>query len=216
MPIHYPNGNLYARAAQSSGGSQPARKITNKPTIYGGRGMTLEDELNASNAYYLQIGKAVVHKKPTPIQIVRVDYPARSKAVIKEGYFKTPSTTDYNGVYRGYYIDFEAKETKNKASFPLKNFHQHQIDHMRACLLQGGVCFVVMRFAVLHRLFVYPASPVISAWDAAQVQKARKSITLPEIEQHGFEVKPQLSPAVPYLDGVDWLIAKKEGAARGE
>jgi recombination protein U len=177
--------------------------------------MTLEDELNAANAYYLQTGRAVVHKKPTPIQIVRVDYPARSKAVIREGYFKTPSTTDYNGVYRGWYLDFEAKETKNKASFPLKNFHQHQIDHMRACLRQDGLCFVVIRFATLHRLFLLPATPVIKAWDA-QITGGRKSITLDTILADGYELTPQLVPTVPYLDGVDWLIKKKVGTLRGK
>lgn len=144
---------------------------------------------------------------------MKVDYPARSKAVIREGYFKTPSTTDYNGVYRGWYLDFEAKETKNKASFPLKNFHQHQIDHMRACLVQDGLCFVVMRFAVLHRLFVVPASMVIVAWD--NQQNSRKSITLATIIDAGFELTPQLEPTVPYLDGVDWLIKKKVGASSG-
>lgn len=204
MPIHYPNGNLYAQSAQT------AAKPKQTTTLYGGRGMTLEDEINASNDYYLQTGRAVVYKKPTPVQIVRVDYPQRSQAVIREAYFKTPSTTDYNGVYQGYYLDFEAKETKNKASFPLKNFHQHQIDHMRACLKQDGICFVVMRFATIHRLFVYPATPVIAAWDE-QTTGGRKSIILAQIENDGFEIKPQFSPAVPYLDGVDWLIGKKVG-----
>ncbi|HAJ54544.1 MAG TPA: Holliday junction resolvase RecU, partial [Lactobacillus sp.] len=53
-----------------------------------------EEELNLSNQYYRSVDKAVVYKKPTPVQIVKVDYPKRSQAVIREAYFKTPSTTD--------------------------------------------------------------------------------------------------------------------------
>ncbi len=211
MAFHYPNGSSYTSSNQSDA---PKLRV-HRNTIYGGRGMTLEDELNATNAYYLQVNRAVVYKKPTPIQIVRVDYPARSKAVVREGYFKTPSTTDYNGVYRGWYLDFEAKETKNKTSFPLKNFHQHQIDHMRACLIQDGICFVVMRFSALQRLFVVPATLVIPAWDA-QAQDGRKSISIDAIMANSFELTPQLTPTVPYLDGVDWLINKKVGAPRGK
>ncbi|MGH2242660.1 Holliday junction resolvase RecU, partial [Enterococcus faecalis] len=79
---------------------------------------------------YLLNKQAVVHKKPTPVQFVIVDYSKRSAAVIKEAYFSQASTTDYNGVYQGRYIHFEAKETKNTTSFPFKYFHQHQIEHM--------------------------------------------------------------------------------------
>ena len=94
---------------------------------YANRGMTLEADLKASNDYYLVNDIAVIYKKPTPITISKVNYPSRAEAVIKEGYFKTPSTTDYNGIYKGKYIDFEAKETKLKTSFPLSNIHPHQI-----------------------------------------------------------------------------------------
>ncbi|MCX2454856.1 Holliday junction resolvase RecU [Lacticaseibacillus nasuensis] len=205
MVIHYPNGKAYQAPAQSTA---PSR------VEYGGRGMTLEQELNASNDYYRVTGRAVVYKKPIPIQLVKVDYPKRSQAVIREAYFKTPSTTDYNGVYQGYYLDFEAKETKNKASFPLSNFHDHQIRHFKECLAQQGICFVVIRFATLHRLFVLPASVVLTAWAASTT--GRKSIPLRQIEAAGFELQPQLQPVVPYLDGVDWLIQTKVGTTHGK
>ena len=100
---------------------------------------------------------AVIHKKPTPIQIVNVHYPKRSKAVINEAYFRTPSTTDYNGVYRGYYIDFEAKETKNKTSFPLNNIHDHQVEHMKSCFYKR-TRLLLIRFKVLDEVYLLPFS----------------------------------------------------------
>ena len=81
------------------------------------RGYSLENALNQSNLFYLDRNKAIIHKKPTPVQVVKVDYPKRSAAKIVEAYFKVPSTTDYNGLYRGKYVDFEAKEC-SKNSFP--------------------------------------------------------------------------------------------------
>lgn len=71
------------------------------------RGMSLEEDINLSNTYYLSVDQAVIYKKPTPIQIVKVDYPSRNKARIVEAYYQAPSTTDYNGIYKGRYIDFE-------------------------------------------------------------------------------------------------------------
>jgi recombination protein U len=74
-------------------------------------GMTLEEDINQTNDYYLKQGVANIHKKPTPVQVVTVSYPARNKAKITEAYYKTPSTTDYNGLFQGRYIDFDCKES---------------------------------------------------------------------------------------------------------
>jgi recombination protein U len=205
MPFHYPNGQPYSHAANQSGKKQ--RKI--QQVRFDNRGMSLEEEINESNQFYLAHDQAVIYKKPIPIQIVKVDYPRRSAAVIKEAYFRQASTTDYNGVYAGYYLDFEAKETKNKTSFPLKNFHQHQIEHLRHCLKQNGICFVIMRFVTLERLFVYPATPLIRAWDA-QAKAGAKSIPLHTIEVEGFEVHYNINPRIPYLTAVDQLIRYSE------
>ena len=45
--------------------------------------MDFEEAINQSNQYYLLNKQAVVHKKPTPVQIVKVDYPKRSAAVMR-------------------------------------------------------------------------------------------------------------------------------------
>ncbi len=94
--------------------SQKRQTSLSQPQNFANRGMSFEKMINATNDYYLSQGLAVIHKKPTPIQIVRVDYPQRSRAKIVEAYFRQASTTDYSGVYKGYYIDFEAKGNKTK------------------------------------------------------------------------------------------------------
>ncbi|MDN6626463.1 MAG: Holliday junction resolvase RecU, partial [Pisciglobus halotolerans] len=109
-------------------------------------------------------------------------------------------------VYRGFYLDFEAKETKNKRSFPLKNFHQHQIDHMRSCLKQDGLCFVILRFSTINRLFLLEASYLLNYWDEQNTENGKKSISLKELEKTGFELYYNFSPRIPYLDVVDKLI----------
>ncbi|WP_035053060.1 Holliday junction resolvase RecU [Carnobacterium pleistocenium] len=205
MTIRYPNGKTYVHSDKSS----PKKQLTNQLTSFSKRGMSLEEDLNASNQYYLAKGNAVIHKKPTPVQIVKVDYPKRSAAVIKEAYFRHASTTDYNGVYQGHYLDFEAKETKNKLSFPLKNFHEHQIIHMQQCIDQQAICFVIMRFTISERLFLLEAKYLLVYWNDQQ-KDGRKSIPLKELEKKGYEMYYELSPRIPYLEIVDRLISKNK------
>lgn len=167
---------------------------------FANRGMSFEAAINATNAYYLAKGIAVIHKKPTPIQIVKVDYPRRSRAKIVEAYFKQASTTDYSGIYKGHYIDFEAKETRQKTAMPMKNFHAHQIKHMAAVLKQKGICFVLLHFATLKETYYLPAKALI---DFYQIDRGNKSMPLDYIRKNGFEVKLGAFPQVPYLDIIE-------------
>lgn len=204
MAFNYPNGQSFTPSSPLSKNNDIVKK-KQSTTSFSNRGMRFEEAINASNEYYLNHGQAVIHKKPTPIQIVNVDYPRRSAAVIKEAYFKEASTTDYNGVYQGHYLDFEAKETQNKTSFPFKNFHQHQIDHMERCLAQDGICFVLLWFSQLQRCFFLDSKHLIHHWNQ-QKKNGKKSLPLFLIEELGIEISPKIAPRVPYLEAVDQYL----------
>ncbi|OMP65832.1 Holliday junction resolvase RecU [Domibacillus epiphyticus] len=197
MAIRYPNGKEYRQAPPNKKMEKPLKDAT-----FSNRGMTLEEDINETNAYYLNRGIAVIHKKPVPVQIVRVDYPARSAAVIKEAYFRQASTTDYNGVYKGRYIDFEAKETKIASSFPLKNFHEHQINHMKQVESHGGIAFVIIRFSKTDELYFLPFQALYTFW-CRMNEGGRKSITKDELSACSMLLPLGLSPRIPYLDALE-------------
>ena len=181
-----------------------AKSSINRPVPsminFANRGMSFEKMINESNNYYLSRGLAVIHKKPTPIQIVKVDYPHRSRAKIVEAYFRQASTTDYSGVYKGHYIDFEAKETRQKKSMPMKNFHSHQIEHMEAVLEQKGICFVLLHFSSLSETSLLPASYLIEFY---KIDKGGKSMPLTYIQEHGYPIEMQQLPSIPYLEIIE-------------
>ncbi|ANU28128.1 Holliday junction resolvase RecU [Planococcus versutus] len=197
MAINYPNGKKFIPPKDLST-KETVTKKKKKDFSFSNRGKTLEDELNETNDYYLQLGLAVIHKKPVPLQIVKVEYPSRSAAVIREAYFQAPSTTDYNGVWKGRYIDFEAKETENKTSFPLKNIHDHQIQHMSQVVKQNGTAFMIIRFSSWQRYFIMPFNELEVFWNR-MIRGGRKSITLQEIEETSFEITPGAFPRIHYL-----------------
>lgn len=166
-------------------------------------GMKLESIINEANEYYKLHEIAVIHKKPIPIQIVKVDYPNREHAKIVEAYYKIPSTTDYNGIYKGLYVDFEAKESNNKTSFPLRNIHSHQIEHLRSIKKQGGIGFIIFYFAQYDEFYVMKLDIIFKYWDDAE---GRKSIPYEEFKKNGFLIKEGYAPRLDYLKAWDYLL----------
>ena len=177
-------------------------KIKNN-IYYGNRGMDFEADINITNEYYRNNDIAIIYKKPTPITINRVDYISRTNAVIKEAHFKTPSTTDYNGIYKGKYIDFEAKETKLK-SFPLSNIHNHQIEHLKKITNHGGIGFILVFFKVQNEVYLLFAEDLFNFIET----KKRKSIPISFFKEKGYLINFKFNPRIDYLNVVNKICFK--------
>ncbi|MBO6047986.1 MAG: Holliday junction resolvase RecU [Erysipelotrichaceae bacterium] len=168
------------------------------------RGMNLEEDISLSNKFYLANDRAVIYKKPTPVQIVKVDYPSRNAARIIEGYYQRPSTTDYNGIYRGQYIDFEAKETRQN-KFPFINIHEHQIEHLGRIKKHGGIAFVIIAFTHLQETYLIDADYVIDRYYHAE----HRYMTYEEVQANGHLIRQGYQPRLYYLDVVDEVYFKE-------
>lgn len=179
------------------------QKSYKNPLAYKNRGMDLEDEINRSNEYYLEKDKALIYKKPTPIGIAKVSYSANGKK-IDEAFFKEQSTLDYNGLYRGKYIEFEAKVTRNKTSFPLANIHEHQIKHIRNVYKHGGIVFLLIKMNDI--VYLLKGEDFIEYIDT----NTRKSIDYDYIKEMGFIIKYGFNPPLDYLKTVNYIYFKED------
>lgn len=154
------------------------------------RGMSLEQEINETNDFYRENDIALIHKKATPITVVKcIDNK------ITEAYFNEKSTTDYNGVYDGLYIDFEAKSTTIKTSFPLANILDNQLEQSRRVLKQKGVSFFLIEFSRLERYFILPSKKLLNYIDTVDAS----SIPLSYFEEHAYEIYRRLTPPLDYI-----------------
>ena len=203
--VNYPNGKAHtstnAPASKHGHLSAEERKLS-----AANRGMSLEEDINQTNQHYLDIDRANIHKKPTPIQIVKVDYPRRSAAKIVEAYFKTPSTTDYNGVYKGRAIDFEAKECGINTAFPFSSIHPHQVKHLKSVIRHGAIAFVIVRFTGRNETYYVPAQKIIDLYEKME----RKSIPYPWFQENGIIIPFNLIKPVDYLTVIDSLFFTSE------
>lgn len=172
------------------------KKTYNKYTDYANRGMDLEELLNQSNEYYLENDIAVIYKKPTPITISEVKY-GNKERVITKAYFRTPSTLDYNGIYKGKYIDFDAKVTKNTTSFPLSNVHEHQLHHMERVIRHGGISFLII--SINNEIYLLDGNIILNYIKTSK----RKSIPYEYIKEYGKIIDKKIKPRLDYIKAID-------------
>ena len=197
--IKYPNGQEFRPTPKKQ-----SRKSKEDISISASnRGMNLENDINLSNDWYNDKGIALITKRPTPINIVKVDYSKGAR--ITDAYFEKQSTTDYNGVYKGKYLDFEAKNTKSKTSFPLSNIEPHQITHLKKVIEQGGIAFFIIQFQLLNEVYLLDASYVIHFYEHGE----RKSIPYEVFKKDGILIEQRYNPRLLYIDAVEAKYFKK-------
>lgn len=183
-------------------------KLNTSLVYYGKRGMTLENDINITNEYYRNNNIALIYKKPTPIKILKLDY---KTSKITNAFFETQSTLDYNGVVNGKYIEFDAKETKNKTSFPLSNIHPHQLEHIKKVIYFKGIVFLIIRFSSLNKDFIIMGNDLI---DFININ-SRKSIPFDYINKKGIPIEFKYNPRLDYISALNkmevlWVVERKK------
>ena len=170
----------------------------NKLINYGNRGMNLEQDINLTNTYYLEKKIALIYKKPIPIKVLKVN---ETKTRIKDGFYEQKSTLDYSGIYKEKYIEFDAKETNSKTSFPISNIHKHQIEHIKNILYYKGIAFLIIRFNYHNKTFILMGEDLINFLN----ENDRKSIPYSFFINNCKEVAIKYAPRLDYLKIIDIL-----------
>ena len=165
------------------------------------RGMDLENDINKSNLFYNTSNIGVITKRPTPIRVVHMDY---KNNIITKAYFEKQSTTDYNGIYKGRYIDFEAKSTNNK-SLPLNNIPSHQLEHLSKVVSHGVIAFFIISFKSLNKNYFITYEILKDFISSTN----RKSISVKTIEEKGMLINTSFKLPLDYLKCVDEIYFKK-------
>ncbi len=177
------------------------KKNVHHEISYANRGMDLEKLINEANSYYLNNDIAVIYKKPTPVKINKVSY-GKNKVEVK-GLLNQKSTLDYVGLYKGKYLDFDAKSSLNKSSFPLANIHNHQIEHIKRVLNHQGIAFLIIE--INSKAFILKGETLIDFIE----NNERKSIPYQFIKDNGYEIIYRYNPILNYIDIVDKIYFKE-------
>ena len=156
--------------------------------------MELEKSIINSNKFYLEQSIAYIYKKHTPIKVISVE-----KNQINKAFFSSSSTLDFVGVYKGKYIEFEAKSTRQTSSFPIKNILKHQFDDMQIIQHFLGICFLIIEFSTLNKYFLCPYEKIK---DYINISK-RKSIKYEWFIKNCGEINQSYYPRLNYLAEVD-------------
>lgn len=162
------------------------------------RGMGFENVLEHTNEIYKRKGIAIINKRPTPVKVMS----KRGNRVT--GFFESPSTVDYDGIYKGKPIVFEAKSIKSLTRFDMKNLHEHQYNYLEKCHQAGAIAFLLVEFTSQHKTYLLTFEALRPYWNEAHNVIGKKSMNILDFDVHAYEVEPGIVP-VDYLKVVNEL-----------
>ncbi len=147
----------------------------------------MQNVINLTNQIYRLKGWAVVDEVPTPTKNIRGHIAYEKK-----------STVDYYGITHGRALAFDAKSTRNKTRFDLKNVHAHQVDYLQRFKDQGGLAFFIIEFATLNQSYFVPFDFLHKYWLAAENGRP-KSIPIADIDLNCERIRSERGVALDYL-----------------
>lgn len=185
----------------------------NKET-HSNRGMNFERLINISNEYYITNDIGIIHKKPTPIKVVKVNYQKNqfysNRHCITEAYYEMASTTDYNGIYKGHHIDFEAKQTKYMTFNVGSNLKQHQLEHLNNVCKHGGIGFILVCFIKVNEIFLVTYDKIVSYCN----EKTKSIIPYEFFKKEAYVINSSYLIPVDYMPIVDLIINKEKNVKK--
>ncbi|WP_242298650.1 Holliday junction resolvase RecU [Bacillus cereus group sp. BfR-BA-01424] len=164
----------------------------------GNRGMAFEKLINLSNEMYQRDGVALINKRATPVKVLK-----SAGGRVLNGFYEAKSTVDYDGVYKGRAIAFEAKSTQSLTRFDLSNIAQHQLDYLEKAEKMGAVCFFLIEFSKDQTVFLVPASVIQSYVRMSHQPNGKKSISRADFDIYGYLVEQTERAPIDYLQYID-------------
>lgn len=159
------------------------------------KGAKLEMLINMTNNEYRNAGIADIDKVPPPVEISKVS----GKKV--SGFLDRPRWVDYNGIYRGRAIIFDAKESTVER-FTLANLEEHQYKKLKMWHEHGAVSFLIVAFWLKGKnepeIYYLKFEQLAAYWEKKD-SGGSKSIPISYFREHCVRVKGGNGFTVHYL-----------------
>ncbi len=161
-----------------------------------------------TNNQYRNAWLADIRKVPTPVKILRTE---GNKVT---GHLDTATWVDYSGIYNGYSIIFDAKETELKR-FPLKNISPHQYQLLKSWHKHGAVAFLLVAFWLEGKnepeIYVLRFEQLETAYENQGAERGSKSISINFFRGNCESVKSSNGFVVDYLTALNLERMNKVG-----
>ncbi len=200
--INYPDGRKMVIEKKTD--KVDHRKTENKTEaqkvresmIKSNMGMAFESDVTKSCDFYREKGLADIYKRPTPIKVVKMS--KTKNGMIEEAYFEEKSTTDYVGIYKGRYIDFECKETIHD-EIPYHMIREQQYRHLENIMRLGGIGFFLVSFKRAQEVYLINSSIILDALK----EKEHRGFKREFFKEKGILVERSFLPPYRLLDAID-------------
>lgn len=204
--IKYPSGKVYIQEEviidKRKTKNKTQEQINKEHYLKANMGMNFENDVSKSCEYYRINKVAVIYKRPTPIKVVKMD--ENKKGMIKEAYFQEKSVTDYVGIYKGKYIDFECKETIHDI-IPYKMIREQQYSHLKDIISLGGIGFFLVSFKTYQEVYLLDANIILKEVE----NKKHPGFKREFFKEKGVIVERSYNPPYKLKEAIDYTFFNK-------